>query len=224
MSLSRICYQRAKGVGHCLRHYPSGMLLPCHGGRGEIQPRGPLNTEGCSVQEWISPAVPHGMGVWRAANPRVAAKVSSFPAESLGGQRNFCCPGSSMTWGAVQSAATLVATQMLFSYCTWHAVMEGGGSCHHGTPLAGWSLSLLHLCLLIVPVLGMRLKFGNCICAREGGFRFSELLDIAAPVHFVPRHGFILHFCGFSGKALFSWVSWVGGEDRKGQEKAVDWS
>ena len=48
---------------------------------------------------------------------------------------------------------------------------------------------------------------------------------VAVPVHFVPRHVFILHFCGFSGeealRVLSSWVSWAGGEDKKGRGKAV---
>lgn len=35
---------------------------------------------------------------------------------------------------------------------------------------------------------------------------FQGFLNIAASVHFVPRHVFILHFCGISGKVAQSTV------------------
>lgn len=35
---------------------------------------------------------------------------------------------------------------------------------------------------------------------------FKVFLNIPTPVHFVPRHVFILHFCGFSDKAAESTV------------------
>lgn len=38
------------------------------------------------------------------------------------------------------------------------------------------------------------------------GLGFQGFLNIAAPVHFVPRHVFILHFCGFLGKVAQSTV------------------
>lgn len=51
---------------------------------------------------------------------------------------------------------------------------------------------------------------------------------VSAPVHFVPRRVFILHFCGFSGeealRVLSSWVSWAGGEDKKARGESVKWS
>lgn len=107
-------------------------------------------------------------------------------------------------------------SEMFFSYCTWQAVMETGGSCPHGTPL--WQDEAFHFYLSPlgpsagkgdwnVPIAPMP---GNVVLGFEG------FLNIAAPVHFVSRHVFILHFCGFSGKVAQSTVllgvlgSWWG--------------
>lgn len=43
---------------------------------------------------------------------------------------------------------------------------------------------------------------------------FQGFLNIAVPVHFVPRHVFILQFCGLSGKAAQSTVLSVLGQQR----------
>lgn len=49
--------------------------------------------------------------------------------------------------------------------------------------------------------------------------------SMATPVHFVPRHVFILSFCGFSGeealRALSFWVSWASSEDENRLGEAV---
>lgn len=107
--------------------------------------------------------------------------------------------------------------------------MESGGSHYHNTrlffsgrmkPRTVLSLSpLAHSTgkgdgdMVIVPML-------RKVVLGSQGFP-----SVAAPVHFVPRHVFILHFCGFSRKAavraLSSWVFWAGGEDKKGQGEAV---
>lgn len=49
--------------------------------------------------------------------------------------------------------------------------------------------------------------------------------SVATAVHFVPRHVFILPFCGFSGeevlRPLSFYVSWAGGEDKNRLGEAI---
>lgn len=95
-----------------------------------------------------------------------------------------------------------------FSYCTWPWVMESGGSCHHRTPLSG---SMKPVTVLSLSPPGPSAGKGGwnvVIVSVPGkvGLGFQGFLNIAAPVHFVPRHVFILHFCGFLGKVAQSTV------------------
>lgn len=102
--------------------------------------------------------VPYGMVVCRAARPKVAAKLSTFQAENLGGQRNYCCPGNSVTWGAVWTAITLVPTQRCYSHTSfdmqwWRVEGTATTTLVFSSP-AGWNLEQCYLCLLLVTAVG----------------------------------------------------------------------
>lgn len=72
------------------------------------------------------------------------------------------------------------------------------------------------------------LKCANCTHTRERGFRFSGLAEHCSSSTFCPQTclSFFISvvFQARWLRALSSQMSWVGGEDRKGQEKAVNWS
>lgn len=66
------------------------------------------------------------------------------------------------------------------------------------------------------------LKCANCTHAREGGFRFSGLPERCSSSTCL--YSSFLWLFKQGGSEHSPPVSWVGGEDRKGQEKAVNWS
>lgn len=149
--------------------------------------------------------VPRRIMVWRAARPKVAAKVSTFQVENLSWQRNYCCPDTSIIWGAVWSPVTLVPAQRCHSYTSpgvqWWGVEGVATTTLIFSSLAGWNLEQCSLSLLLVTALGRGMEmWWLYLCGgRRCDFKFSGL----------PIYGTSITLFFFSQACLYSSFLWL---------------
>lgn len=99
-------------------------------------------------------------------------------------------------------------SEMLFSHCTRYAVMESGGSHQRSLLFSGRMKPVTVLSLSPPGPSAGKGDWSVAIAPVPGQvvLGFQGFLNIAAPVHFVPRRVFILNFCSISGKAAQSTV------------------